>query len=224
MGKLAGPSAICSAAIWKISILKLSGFGNSERSRVGVSVADTVGATSAAGSVAEITGVALVTSMVACSWLLPGLVDVHTHLRVPGGEHKEDFPRAQPPRWPAASRMILAMPNTSPPLSTPEVLAAARAHRRPDILLRCGPLCRGQPGRWMTNCRAGRARRGAEDLPQRHLWPAARRGPAHPGRLLPPLAAPQADRPARRGAERGRGHRPGRGLRPARSLLPHQPP
>ena len=23
--------------------------------------------------------------------ILPGLVDVHTHLRVPGGEHKEDF-------------------------------------------------------------------------------------------------------------------------------------
>jgi len=23
--------------------------------------------------------------------VLPGLVDVHTHLRVPGGEHKEDF-------------------------------------------------------------------------------------------------------------------------------------
>ena len=22
---------------------------------------------------------------------LPGLIDVHTHLRVPGGEHKEDF-------------------------------------------------------------------------------------------------------------------------------------
>ena len=23
--------------------------------------------------------------------ILPGLIDVHTHLRVPGGEHKEDF-------------------------------------------------------------------------------------------------------------------------------------
>jgi len=25
------------------------------------------------------------------TFFLPGLIDVHTHLRVPGGEHKEDF-------------------------------------------------------------------------------------------------------------------------------------
>lgn len=39
-------------------------------SRVGVSVADTVGVTSVAGAVAEITGVALTASMVVCSWLI----------------------------------------------------------------------------------------------------------------------------------------------------------
>ena len=52
---------------------------------------------------------------------LPGLVDVHTHLRVPGGEHKEDFASGTAAALAGGFTCILAMPNTSPPLVTPEV-------------------------------------------------------------------------------------------------------
>jgi carbamoyl-phosphate synthase/aspartate carbamoyltransferase/dihydroorotase len=58
---------------------------------------------------------------------LPGLVDVHTHLRVPGGEHKEDFASGTAAALAGGVTAVLAMPNTTPPLSTPEVLAATVA-------------------------------------------------------------------------------------------------
>lgn len=59
--------------------------------------------------------------------ILPGLIDVHTHLRVPGGEHKEDFATGTAAALAGGFTLILGMPNTSPPLSTPDVLAAARS-------------------------------------------------------------------------------------------------
>jgi carbamoyl-phosphate synthase/aspartate carbamoyltransferase/dihydroorotase len=55
--------------------------------------------------------------------VLPGLIDVHTHLRVPGGEHKEDFASGTAAALAGGITMLLAMPNTSPPLTTPEVMA-----------------------------------------------------------------------------------------------------
>ncbi len=58
---------------------------------------------------------------------LPGLVDVHTHLRVPGGEHKEDFATGTAAALAGGFTQILAMPNTSPPLATLDVLKATRA-------------------------------------------------------------------------------------------------
>lgn len=58
---------------------------------------------------------------------LPGLADVHTHLRVPGGEHKEDFATGTAAALAGGVTTVLAMPNTTPPLSTPQALASARA-------------------------------------------------------------------------------------------------
>lgn len=55
---------------------------------------------------------------------LPGLIDVHTHLRVPGGEHKEDFATGTAAALAGGITMILGMPNTSPPLCDPGVLQA----------------------------------------------------------------------------------------------------
>ena len=57
--------------------------------------------------------------------ILPGLIDVHTHLRVPGGEHKEDFATGTAAALAGGVTMVLAMPNTNPPLTTPEALAMA---------------------------------------------------------------------------------------------------
>lgn len=54
---------------------------------------------------------------------LPGLIDVHTHLRVPGGEHKEDFSTGSAAALAGGVTQLLAMPNTQPTLSKPEILA-----------------------------------------------------------------------------------------------------
>ncbi|MBK8986068.1 MAG: amidohydrolase family protein [Chloroflexi bacterium] len=64
---------------------------------------------------------------------LPGLIDVHTHLRVPGGEHKEDFASGTAAALAGGVTMILGMPNTNPPLTTPEVLRATRQQAQADI-------------------------------------------------------------------------------------------
>ncbi len=57
---------------------------------------------------------------------LPGLVDVHVHLRVPGGEHKEDFATGTAAALAGGVTTVLGMPNTSPPLTTPAALETAR--------------------------------------------------------------------------------------------------
>ena len=46
----------------------------------------------------------------------PGLIDVHTHMRQPGGEHKEDFYTGTCAALAGGITSILAMPNTSPAL------------------------------------------------------------------------------------------------------------
>ena len=74
--------------------------------------------------------------------ILPGLIDVHTHLRVPGGEHKEDFATGTAAALAGGVTMVLAMPNTNPPLTTPEALEAAldvaRRDARCDVGLYAG--------------------------------------------------------------------------------------
>lgn len=47
---------------------------------------------------------------------LPGLVDVHVHLRQPGGEHKEDIRSGSAAALAGGVTMVLDMPNTMPPL------------------------------------------------------------------------------------------------------------
>ena len=73
---------------------------------------------------------------------LPGLIDVHTHMRVPGGEHKEDFATGTAAALAGGVTMILAMPNTTPPLTTPTVMqetrATAAANARCDVGLFAG--------------------------------------------------------------------------------------
>ncbi|MBE7550677.1 MAG: amidohydrolase family protein [Anaerolineales bacterium] len=53
---------------------------------------------------------------------LPGLADVHTHLRVPGGEQKEDFSSGTAAALAGGITTLLAMPNTTPPLTRPGTL------------------------------------------------------------------------------------------------------
>src|SRR5574341_4109 len=67
---------------------------------------------------------------------LPGLIDPHVHVREPGQTHKEDWDSATQAALAGGFTMILAMPNTKPPIfdaSTLDLaLAAAKGKARCD--------------------------------------------------------------------------------------------
>nr|XP_032828845.1 CAD protein isoform X2 [Petromyzon marinus] len=73
---------------------------------------------------------------------LPGLMDVHVHLREPGGEHKEDFCSGTAAALAGGVTLVCAMPNTNPAVTDLDSLAvvqkAARAGARCDYALFAG--------------------------------------------------------------------------------------
>ncbi|MFQ5459819.1 MAG: amidohydrolase family protein [Anaerolineae bacterium] len=66
---------------------------------------------------------------------LPGLVDVHVHLRVPGGEEKETADTGTAAALAGGFTAVLAMPNTTPPVTSAALLDDARG------LLAAGARC-----------------------------------------------------------------------------------
>jgi dihydroorotase-like cyclic amidohydrolase len=67
---------------------------------------------------------------------LPGLIDPHVHLREPGATHKEDFDSGTSAALAGGVTMLLAMPNTQPPIfdaaTLDLALQAARSKARCD--------------------------------------------------------------------------------------------
>ncbi len=61
---------------------------------------------------------------------LPGLIDPHIHVREPGATHKEDWSSATAAALAGGFTMVLAMPNTSPPITDAPSLALAHAAAR----------------------------------------------------------------------------------------------
>jgi dihydroorotase len=59
--------------------------------------------------------------------VMPGLVDVHVHLRDPGLEHKEDFHSGTCAAAASGITTVVAQPNTNPAITTPDAFAQARA-------------------------------------------------------------------------------------------------
>ena len=57
-------------------------------------------------------------------YLLPGLIEIHGHMREPGLEYKEDIPHGTRAGLAGGYTTILDMPNTKPPTTTPELLDA----------------------------------------------------------------------------------------------------
>ena len=60
----------------------------------------------------------------------PGLVDVHVHLREPGGEHKETIRTGAMAAAAGGFTTIWAMPNTDPPLDDPAAVGYVRQEAR----------------------------------------------------------------------------------------------
>lgn len=56
---------------------------------------------------------------------LPGLIDPHVHMREPGGTHKEDWSTGTMAALAGGFTMVLAMPNTQPPVDSEESLRLA---------------------------------------------------------------------------------------------------
>jgi carbamoyl-phosphate synthase/aspartate carbamoyltransferase/dihydroorotase len=67
---------------------------------------------------------------------LPGLIDPHVHLREPGATHKEDYDTGTASALAGGVTMVLAMPNTKPPIfdqaTLDEVLETASRKARCD--------------------------------------------------------------------------------------------
>ncbi|XP_052865551.1 CAD protein [Anopheles cruzii] len=59
---------------------------------------------------------------------LPGFIDVHVHLREPGAPHKETFSSGTAAALAGGVTMVLAMPNTQPPVVDRASLEKAREH------------------------------------------------------------------------------------------------
>ncbi|MCL2178821.1 MAG: dihydroorotase [Cystobacterineae bacterium] len=55
--------------------------------------------------------------------ILPGLIDSHVHWREPGGTHKEDMASGSAQAALGGVTSVFEMPNTSPPTTTPALLA-----------------------------------------------------------------------------------------------------
>lgn len=51
---------------------------------------------------------------------LPGFIDVHAHMREPGQEHKENWYSGTCAAVAGGITMVLAMPNTIPPITSEE--------------------------------------------------------------------------------------------------------
>ena len=60
-------------------------------------------------------------------WILPGLVDLHVHARVPGYDYKEDFRTASRAAAVGGVTTFVDMPNLEPPTTTVELLEQRRA-------------------------------------------------------------------------------------------------
>lgn len=56
---------------------------------------------------------------------LPGLIDVHVHMREPGATHKEDWDSGTAAALAGGFTIVLAMPNTSPPITDQTTLLQA---------------------------------------------------------------------------------------------------
>jgi dihydroorotase len=57
----------------------------------------------------------------------PGLIDVHVHLREPGGEHKETIASGARAAVAGGFTAVVAMPNTDPPVDSPAAVGFVRA-------------------------------------------------------------------------------------------------
>ncbi|MFH0983273.1 MAG: dihydroorotase [Planctomycetota bacterium] len=77
----------------------------------------------------------------------PGLMDIHVHLREPGGEHKETIATGTAAAVAGGFTAVACMPNTTPPLDSPERVAWVRERARTSAACRVLPIAAATLGR-----------------------------------------------------------------------------
>ncbi len=77
----------------------------------------------------------------------PGMIDVHVHLRVPGGEHKETMATGTAAAAAGGFTTICCMPNTTPPLDSPAILRELAATIDAEASVRVHPIATISAGR-----------------------------------------------------------------------------
>ncbi len=83
----------------------------------------------------------------------PGLVDMHVHLRDPGQTHKEDVASGCRAAAAGGVTSLLAMPNTVPPMDTPEAVREllSRAKGADAAVYTAACITKGMAGEELTN-------------------------------------------------------------------------
>lgn len=84
---------------------------------------------------------------------VPGFVDPHVHLRVPGQEHKEDLETGTRAAAAGGYCAVIAMANTAPPIDSASVLASLRDRAREEASVPVGfvaTVTRGMAGEELT--------------------------------------------------------------------------
>ncbi len=81
------------------------------------------------GKITKIKGLLKAEKRIRCSrkFVLPGLIDVHVHFRVPGQEKKEDWQHGSKAALSGGITTVLDMPNNKPSICTAEELEKKRA-------------------------------------------------------------------------------------------------
>ena len=82
------------------------------------------------------------TRIIDCAGLLvtPGLIDVHVHLREPGGEHKETIASGARAAAAGGFTAVCAMPNTDPAIDDPASVSFVAAEGRRAQAARVYPV------------------------------------------------------------------------------------
>jgi dihydroorotase len=90
--------------------------------------------------------------------VLPGMADIHVHLRVPGGELKEDYRTGSSAALAGGITTLMAMPNTVPPIITMEdwqtAQKKANAESLCDVAVFAGASLIGMDGLPELGCHA----------------------------------------------------------------------
>lgn len=87
-------------------------------------------------------------------WVVPGLIDIHVHLREPGFEHKETIETGSRSAAKGGFTTICCMPNTNPPIDSKTIVEYIQQKSLKEAIvnvLPIGAITKGQLGKELTN-------------------------------------------------------------------------